>query len=50
MSLETPEGMRFLVRSRIFTDAEAHGWTLPANRRAEADFGCFGTVSGAGFG
>lgn len=23
MSLETPEGMRFLVRSRVFTDAEA---------------------------
>jgi uncharacterized protein (DUF779 family) len=23
MSLETPEGLRFLVRSRIFTDAEA---------------------------
>jgi uncharacterized protein (DUF779 family) len=23
MSLESPEGMRFLVRSRVFTDAEA---------------------------
>ncbi len=23
MSLETPEGMRFLVRSRVFTDAES---------------------------
>jgi hypothetical protein len=50
MSLEAPEGLRFIVRSRIFTDEEVARLDAAGEPRAEADFGCFGTVSGAGFG
>ncbi|MCU0301347.1 MAG: DUF779 domain-containing protein [Candidatus Nanopelagicales bacterium] len=31
-SLEAPEGVRFLIRSRLFTDEEAAGLTEPATR------------------
>ena len=31
-SLEAPEGVRFLIRSRLFTDEEAAGLTPPRSR------------------
>jgi uncharacterized protein (DUF779 family) len=32
-SVEAPEGVRFLIRSRLMSDAESKAFDLPANRR-----------------
>ena len=44
-SLEAPEGVRFLIRSRLFTDAESDGLTAPVVR-AEAVSGPDGRPPG----